>query len=125
MPCNYDLGGKLKGKSAKPIVLVNREGERGFDRDILRRSMGYSFLCNGMPYTPFRLNQDVVPFCSNNKDGDLAELKSGCRGEMGNPKYVNDSSDYIDSKNYQQKTVTIMIKVLVVINTSLVKAHTE
>ena len=100
MPYNYDLGGTMKGRSAKPVVLVNREGERGFDRDILRRSMGYSFLSGDKPYTTFRLNQNVVPICAadGSKDG-----VPPCKGEMGNARFVYDSSDYTRFKKLSAK----------------------
>ena len=105
MACNYTLGIKNNeptGVSAKPVLIVNRLGETGADRTILRRSMGYSFLCRTndlRPYTPFRLNQDVVPLCG--ADGST----SGCdpRGQVGNIKYVNDSSDYIRFKKLSAK----------------------
>ena len=97
---NHNLGGGIHGISAKPNQNAVRLGETGSDRNILRRSMGFSFLSGSKPYTSFRLNQDVVPICS--ADG----LKDGvppCKGEMGNSKFVNDSSDYTRFKKLAAK----------------------
>lgn len=100
---NYNLGGVFhetkKGVSAKPVLNVNRENERGTDRSILRKAMGFSFL-HDKPYTPFKMNQNVVPFCG--ADGSN-HGSPPCKGEMGNPKYVNDSSDYIRFKKLSAK----------------------
>ena len=46
------------------------------------------------------MNQNVVPFCG--ADGANHGLPP-CKGEMGNPKYVNDSSDYIRFKKLSAK----------------------
>lgn len=94
---NY-LGGP-RGTSARPVVLVNRQNERGSDRSILRRSMGFSFKSN-QPYTPFRLNQDVVPLCGLN--GTISGVPP-CKGEVGNQKYVHDSSDFTRFKKLSAK----------------------
>jgi len=46
------------------------------------------------------MNQNVIPFCGT--DG-ATETAPPCKGEMGNPKYVNDSSDYIRFKKLAAK----------------------
>ena len=96
---NHNLGGGIHGISAKPNQNAIRLGETGSDRNILRRSMGFSFL-TGKKYTPFRLNQNVVPFCPS--DGSNEGLPP-CKGEMGNSKFVYDSSDYIRFKKLSAK----------------------
>lgn len=97
---NYNLGGTPHGISAKPNQNAIRLGETGSDRKILRRSMGFSFICAAKSYTPFRLNQDVVPLCE--ADG-ANEGVPPCKGEMGNPKFVFDSSDYTRFKKLSAK----------------------
>ena len=97
---NYNLGGGIHGISAKPNQNAVRLGETGSDRSILRRSMGYSFLSGDKPYTTFRLNQNVVPICAadGSKDG-----VPPCKGEMGNARFVYDSSDYTRFKKLSAK----------------------
>ena len=102
MPTNYNLGGGKHGISAKPNQNAIRLGETSSDRNILRRSMGFSFLSGQKAYTPFRLNQDVVPLCGTN---GASEGVPPCKGEMGNPKFVYDSSDYIRFKKLSAKNL--------------------
>ena len=96
---NYNLGGTPHGISAKHIQTNNDSSETSSDRSVLRKAMGFSFLHN-KPYTPFKMNQNVVPFCE--VDGANHGLPP-CKGEMGNHKYVNDSSDYIRFKKLAAK----------------------
>ena len=100
---NYNLGGVFydtkKGVSAKHIQTNNDSSETSSDRSILRKAMGFSFL-HDKPYTPFKMNQNVVPFC---KADGANHGSPPCKGEMGNPKYVNDSSDYIRFKKLSAK----------------------
>ena len=98
---NYNLGGTPHGISAKHIQTNNDSSETSSDRKILRKSMGFSFVCAAKPYTPFRMNQNVIPFCG--ADGTEGENLPPCKGEMGNPKYVYDSSDYIRFKKLAAK----------------------
>ena len=103
---NYNLGGGKHGISAKPNQNAIRLGETSSDRNIMRRSMGYSFLSGTKGYTTFRLSENVVPFCKDVTSSDpsaLAYNSPPCKGEMGNPKYVNDSSDYIRFKKLAAK----------------------
>ena len=104
---NYHLGAKISasdyaphGISAKPNQNAIRLGETSSDRTIMRRSMGFSFLSGQKGYTPFRLNQDVVPMCGTN---GVNEGVPPCKGEMGNSKFVNDSSDYTRFKKLTAK----------------------
>ena len=57
----------------KHIQTNNDSSETSSDRKVLRKAMGFSFVCEAKPYTPFRMNQNVVPFCG--ADGVLGELR--------------------------------------------------
>ena len=110
---NYILGANISasdyaphGISAKPNQTAVRLGDTSSDRTVLRRSMGYSFLSGSKPYTSFRLSEGVVPFCSNITSSDTYGLtyeSPPCKGEVGNSKFVNDSSDYIKFKRLSAK----------------------
>lgn len=103
---NYNLGGGKHGISAKPNQNAIRLGETSSDRNILRRSMGYSFLSGQKAHTTFRLSEDVVPFCQDVTSQDPSALNYNsppCKGEMGNPKFVYDSSDYTRFKKLSAK----------------------
>ena len=100
---NLSLGGGIKGISAKPIQNAVRLGQTSSDRLVLRKSMGFSRFSLEKSYTTFRLVQDVVPLCDDPNSADDVLEGNSCKGEVGNTKYVFDSSEFIRFKRLSAK----------------------